>query len=386
MAKAKLTKSFLEQSPPGKYWDTELRSFGAVVRDSGYISFVVQKSGRKHFTIGSFPKMTVAQARALAKKRILAVETNGELFGDSETITLRQAMEMHANDMQRDGKSTHAVVIADTEKYLKAWIDNPLRSISRIDCYNRHTALTNKHGSYLANKVFRQFRAIYNTAIKRYEHLPTNPCIGVKWNKEKPRCERIKNLHDWHADVCNVGSPVRRDYHLFLLMTGLRRTDAFTVRWEEIDFDNGTIFRPKPKGGKDKAFTVPLSTQTIALLKRRKIENVHLFGSDKGWVFPIIANSSKGKKRAMVKHLSEPRDKLVSLPTPHIVRHTYASIADDLEIPQLSKKIFMNHTVSKGDVTDNYTHPSLDALRRRQQKISDYIWEQIGLSGMEVAA
>ena len=42
------------------------------------------------------------------------------------------------------------------------------------------------------------------------------------------------------------------------------------VRWEHVDCEAGTIHRPKPKGGEDRAFTVPLSEEVLGILRRRR--------------------------------------------------------------------------------------------------------------------
>ena len=43
---------------------------------------------------------------------------------------------------------------------------------------------------------------------------------------------------------------------LVALHTGFRRSDVFRLRWEDVDFQNGTI-RAQPKGGRD--YFVPMS-------------------------------------------------------------------------------------------------------------------------------
>ena len=81
----------------------------------------------------------------------------------------------------------------------------------------------------------RHVRAIYNTALKEHD-LPVNPTVAVHWNKERRRQEPIPwaKLPDWHAAVLAIESDVRRDYQLFTLLTGLRKMDAATVRWDHV--------------------------------------------------------------------------------------------------------------------------------------------------------
>lgn len=77
-----------------------------------------------------------------------------------------------------------------------------------------------------------------------------------------------------------IQNPIRHDLQLFILLTGLRSTDAKTVRWEHIDFEAGTLHRPKPKGGEQRAFTVPVSQAVLDILRRRRDENAIIFPQD----------------------------------------------------------------------------------------------------------
>jgi site-specific recombinase XerD len=132
----------------------------------------------------------------------------------------------------------------------------------------------------------RHVRAVWNTALKEHD-LPANPTIAVHWNKEQRRQEPIPwaKLPSWHATVMSLEPlivdgkrigmrpGVRGDYQMFVLLTGLRRMDAATVRWEQLDLDRGLLHRPNPKGGKKRAFTIPLSSACVKILERRRVEN-----------------------------------------------------------------------------------------------------------------
>ena len=142
-------------------------------------------------------------------------------------------------------------------------------------------------------------------------------------------------------------SGVRGDYQLLTLLTGLRKMDAATIRWDHIDLEEGTLRRPNPKGGEDRAFTIPLSSECVRLLERRRRENRGLFlDGDGGWVFPTYAVKEKdcyhcaelgvGKrhKPGSVIHLVEGKQQHVLkkneapvnvIPTPHRLRDTYTT-------------------------------------------------------------
>ncbi|HWO18605.1 MAG TPA: site-specific integrase, partial [Kofleriaceae bacterium] len=125
---------------------------------------------------------------------------------------------------------------------------------------------------------------------------------------------------------------MRRDYQLVVLLSGLRRMDAATIRWEHVDFAARTLRRPNPKGGADRAFTFPLSRACIEILEQRKREN----RDDNGWAFPTDAMIGRacdlcaelGLPRHRVGariHLVEAKEAADEIVSPHRLRDTYTS-------------------------------------------------------------
>jgi integrase len=233
--------------------------------------------------------------------------------------------------------------------------------------------------------------------------------VNVDWNKEKPRVATLEpeQLRAWHKAVQTL-SPIRRDYYLFLLFTGLRRTSAAEVRWEHVDWEAETVFIPKPKGGEDRAFKLPLSDFLMTLLKRRQEENTSIFPGSP-WVFPT--QDRKGR----IRPLSEPKEYVelkeeapatyrngkpkldrrgrpimairvvrdeqgrakkirrpgMELGYPHALRHSYADYALAAGVGLTDIKFLMNHR--NRDITESYMKGLMVALKPLQQKITDYI-------------
>jgi integrase len=176
--------------------------------------------------------------------------------------TLADAFDLHVARRKANGASlaSLATITRERDKHLENWLTRPLRTIERSHCRELHETLSKKHGPHLANRVMRHVRAAWNTALKEHD-LPANPTIAVHWNKERRRQEPIPwaQLPAWHATVASlepiivnrkrVGTRpgIRGDYQLFVLLTGLRRMDAATVRWEHVDLDEGLLHRPNPR-------------------------------------------------------------------------------------------------------------------------------------------
>ena len=405
----KLTKSVVDKAEPvvinGKtrqkvYFDNYLRGFGLCVGTKSK-TFFAQRSvkGRiRRVTIGRYGEFTVHLAREEAQKLLGQMAKGIDPIEQrkrerAEGITLRDAWTLYLDTLKTNDRSQRTIdgyqYAIDT--YLRDWFDKPLKDISREDAKIKHKKIardiaagkyakyTTKNGNryrvkrqegdgrYTANGVMRVFRAIYNRALKQHVELPSNPCINIDWFKEKPRKATLPNekLKEWSIVIANQENTVRRDYLFFVLFTGLRRTSAAEVRWEHINFDNSTLHIPKPKGGVERAFDLPLSDFLMVLLLRLKWSNKTIYPNSP-WVFP--ANSKSG-------HISEPKVYSTIHFTIHGLRHTYITVAESLDISPYTIKLLANHSLPKDDTTGGYIDIDTNRLREPMQKITDQLCE-----------
>ena len=163
------------------------------------------------------------------------------------------------------------------DRHLKDWHDKPLASIKREDVVQEHAAITERarkaragqkysSGKYAANGTMRFARAVWNYAKDELETpgLPErNPFrSGKLFHKEKARSTGmgVAELPAWWAQLQALANPIRRELHLFMLLTGLRRTDVLTARWANFDSARPSLRLPSPKGGEERAFELPLDS------------------------------------------------------------------------------------------------------------------------------
>jgi integrase len=389
MPTLKITKRELDAIPlcgHGKqafYWDIELKGFGLRVGQTCK-TFIIQKdiSGiTRRSNIGKYGTWTIDEARKEARERLMLMDKGVDIIAEkrqqkAKEITLIEAWELHKESLKR--KKASPATIADYEYGLEhdlaKWKNRSLATITREEVKKLHGEI-GKRGPYIANSTMRGFRAMYNTAMKENEYLPPNPCINIQWFKQYRRQEPIaeNKLKDWHKKVQTIPNNARKDYQLFVLFTGLRRTDACTVKWADIDMDAGTLHRPNPKGGKERAFTIPLPDVCIEILARRKEENAILYGKKCPWVF--ATTNMKGE----VVEMQEPKENKRGLPSPHRLRDTYTTACNSAGLSAYDIEVLTNHRHANNTVTAGYISQSIDHLRVQQQRVADYLKAKMGI-------
>lgn len=376
------------------YHDSEVKGFGVVVtrndrpnRDHTRTFFIQREvNGRtRRVKLGRFGDLNADEARKraqeVAAKMLQGVDPNAEKRRNkARGITLGEAADDYRDKPTKRGRSAKSSLTLKNHDYflsaLSDWNRRPLAEISRQDVLARHKKLTEEKGPVSANNVLRWFRAVYNAAMIVHENLPPNPAIvlGDRWNKEVRKrapvtWERLGDWSLWVDGELRVRNPVRADLFHFILFTGLRSTDAATVRWDDIKLDKRTLHRPIPKGGEDKAFDIPLSDFLIELLQRRKQENPIPYGKKCPWVFPTL------DRHGRVSHVSELKES--GQPSPHRLRDTFATAAHEAGVLLFDTKILMNHALPVGDVTEGYMRPTMEHLAKQQERISRFLLDKL---------
>jgi integrase len=258
------------------------------------------------------------------------------------------------------------------ERLLADWLDLSLAELGENPrlVIERHDAISRSNGPYMANTCMRSLRAIYNHARKSCRSLPAdNPVTALDWNAERRRDTALgqKDLVPWFEQAKGLAHPLRREFHLLLLLSGSRPNALKQARPEHIDFRSRTLHIPKPKGGEHKAFDIPLSRAMCRCLLRALRVGRMLYPEQAGeWVFPSDSQSGH-----MIEH-KENRKTLAKWGND--LRQTYRTIGQIAGIADLDMHLLMNHSVP-GVNAGYITRSKLmsDHLRGQQERLSSLI-------------
>lgn len=374
MALARFTEAWVRSAPPGQYTDEELRGFMCVVgktRRTWYAQALVHGGRLTKVRVGGWPEVSQVEARRAAA-RVLAGMRQGvdpreaERARRARSTTLSEALDAHLAGGGRSPRTVEGYRYA-LEHYLPDWMQREVEAIGRdrAGVRERVERIARDHGAATADSVARVLRAVYNRARRQHPDLPANPCDNVDFRGTRRRAVDLDPdaLLAWGPAVLGL-DPVRRDLHLFLLLSGMRSQAARSARAEHLLPGRRLLRVPSPKGGEGRAFDLPLSAPLLDLLSARAR------AARGGWLFP--ADSASG-------HVEEVREDALGPLVGHALRHAYTSLSLEAGVPLLEAKVLLNHSVAGLGVTGTYVHLGHAHLREAQERASAGILAAVGL-------
>lgn len=325
-------------------------------------------------TIGRFGEITTRRARLIASQDLLSISQgiippHRDRFGTprtafyqapstdriiKNTVTLRQAWEKYrTNHMERKNRSPNT--IRSYHNYINNnvsdWLDRPLSSFvnSTEEVVDRYNYMIEHNGIATANNVMRVFRAVYRYASDKLDRsLPEkHPVTAIDFYEMKRRNTAMgpDDLKKWNKQRKALNSLIRREFHLFTLLSGHRPDALKKSKRGHLSILKGTLHIPEPKGGAERAFDIPLSRpMRRCLIRAIKFGEQNFPNSE--WIFPAHNSksghlSSQNEDRATLSHWGND------------LRQTYRTMAEYAEVTELQIKILMNHKIDR-DVNAGY--------------------------------
>ncbi|CAL8981593.1 Putative prophage phiRv2 integrase [Rhodoplanes serenus] len=268
------------------------------------------------------------------------------------------------------------------QSFLEEHVDRKRKSSTAAhyrDCLNRlvlpvlgercitdvtHAEIADWHGDledtpYQANRALAVLSALFSFAEKRDTVAKgSNPCRGVEKFPESSReryltSEEISRLGEAMEAIESESkvSPYTLAAIRLLLLTGARRGEILTLKWEYVDFERGMLFLPDSKTGRK---SIPLNDLALDLLQSLPRE------SENSWVIPGRKQDRplvelKTAWRSVLKRASLKNVRI------HDLRHTFASIAAAEGASLLIIGKLLGHR--NPQTTQRYAHLASDPLR-----------------------
>ena len=371
--------------------DTELKGFFVLIGARSKVFFVqgdLREGGKRRsiqVKVCEVGELNTREARARAKIMLgqiaNGIDPSGKVRDNppakvGDVPTLREAWERYKQShLVRKNRSAKTVrnYVDHVLRLFKDWLDTPLSEIGAEPglLADRHDLITQQNGPTMANGAMRSFRAIYNHARKTCRRLPPeNPAFAVDWNPEQRRDTGLGlgDLPGWFEQAAAMVNPVRREFHLFTLLSGCRPEALKLAPLSDLHLKERYLHIAKPKGGEGKAFDIPLSRPMVECLGRLLALAAVIYPETaKTWLFPSDAPSGH------IEEQKEDRAKVLSH-WGNDLRQTYRTLAQPAGVSEVDIHLLMNHSfpgVNAGYITRSKL--MADHLLAQQEKLSELI-------------
>ena len=392
--KLTLTKRTVESLRPGAKpwiaWDDRLTGFGVRVQPTGTKAFVVnyrsgnggRRAPNKRVVIGRYGAMTPDRARRVAKELLGRVAAGDDPALDRSAARgmplLREAFAEYLTVNPGRKPSTLRLYRGQIRYCFGDWLSRQLDLITRRDVEARFHLLTERHGWAVANHATSLLRSAYRRPCVDHPGL-RNPVDlwlagGGRYHRSVRRriSAPAEVLPRWREGIeAEVIVSTTRDIFWFGFYTGMRLSEIFGLRWDQVDLEHGTFRIEETKTGAP--LELPVTRQLAAILERRRAENGNGTGPAGAWVFPSSTSASGHAEE--LQHLYARIGRAAGVRFWfHGLRNAFITVAErELMLPRSLTKRLVNHA-RRDDVTESYAADwTLEQLREPAQRIADRI-------------
>ena len=248
--KIALTDLKVQALKPGVYFDMKTPAFGLRVGVHRRTWIAMKGPARTIITLGHYPSISLQEARRKALL-VLASPTQKNV-----AMTFPEALTAY----MEQGKwrpSTRTVMKSTLKPF--TWT----RQLSKITHEDIAQALEAISAPSMRAHAFKDLRTFFNWCVPRY--LSASPCVGIKMPAQPTRSRVLTDdelVKVWRAAEL-IGYPFGIIVML-LILTGQRRSEIGSLRWNYIHQDKITLPPEATKNGREHSF--PLSPFTNRLL------------------------------------------------------------------------------------------------------------------------
>ncbi len=323
-------------------------------------------------TLGAFPAMGLAEARAAAGKVFEQLaddidprEAERQAAAEAKAARTRTFGALARRFIADCAHLKSARAIASTLKPVIAeWEDRPIAGLRRRDAVALFDTIKAARGPMAATTTHTWLRRMLNWCIERDE-IEASPIARMKPPAPVRARERTLSDHEvrrlWAA--CDERPHPFGRYMQLLLLTACRRMELATLLWSDVDVAEKTIVIPASRYKTGKAHLVPLSRQAVALL-----ESLPRLGQ---YVF-----TGRGEQAMRGFHTRKEKiDALIDPPIDydlHDLRRTVRTGLARLRVPESTAERCLGHT-TRGIERHYNLHQYADEKRQALQAWADHI-------------
>jgi len=369
MPRTKISDLFVRQVRPPKngrieYFDVAMPAFGLRITANGHKSWVYfyRFGGRKRrFTLGTYPKLRLKDAREIARKAAQAVSEGrdpaAERYDERATCpgtfadVAEQFIELYAKRRQRTWRETKRYLVRDV---VPVWRDRPIEEITRGNVLTLLDRAMAEGKATKANRLHSHLRKLFNWAIER-GFIDASPILNVGAPGKEVKRDRV--LADteiaaiWEASG-KLGHPFDSITRL-LFLTAQRRDEVASMRWEDINLERAVWCLPRETTKMDRAHEVPLSSYAVGLLERLPRFGIYVLSSGRAGDKPVSGWSATKRRLDALSSVADWRL--------HDIRRTAASGMARLNVPPHVLSKILGHMSDGQGVTGIYNRFAYEA-------------------------
>ena len=381
LTSATISKRTVDALPVGEreavFWDTELSGFGVRVYPSGSKMYLVQtRAGgkSKRMTVGRHGLISAEQARRKAAQIIADIKAGNEPTAANGAARL-DAGPTVAEVAERFMRE-HAAVRCKpaTIRHCRHTLDRhllPALGDARLGEIGRERVAALQYSLHetpvMANKVVDMLSRLYNMA-ELWGIAPEsgNPCRFIRKYKEHPRerflsdgeFRRLGRVLDEVEAQGKVHPSAAAAFRL-LMLTGCRKSEILTLRWEDVDLDAGEFRLRDAKTGARSVAISPSAQRVLAGLKRLPGNPWVIAGTKPGQRFRNLNGAW-----LVIRARAGLNDVRI-----HDLRHSFASRALALgeSLPMIGK--LLGHR--KVQTTARYAHLARDSVKAAAGRVAE---------------
>jgi integrase len=407
MAKALTTRTVEAVKPdPAKRQeipDAALSGLYLVVQTSGVKSWALRYrfGGKpKKLTLGRWPLMTLAEARAAAAGAVEAVE-RGKDPGAAKQAT--KAARLEAQLSERDKVKTllaqfekrHLATLKSGQQakqfldrfVLPAWGERDVHEITRRDVIDLLDEIVDSGRTTTANRVLAHTRKFFNWLAER-DVIAVAPTVGVKPPAREVSRERVLSDDEirWLWQACEKAGQPWGPMAQILLLTGQRLNEVARMTDKEIV---GNVWHLAAERTKNKRpHDVPLSEAVQAVLAgvtRLRNADGYIFTTNARTPVQGFSKAHATLAVAMAEAAEKERGEPVEIPKWgfHDLRRTAATGMARLGVPVRVTEACLNHISGTGGgiVAVYQRHDYADEKRQALEAWGRYVLDTVKNDG-----